>query len=224
MAAVPRKRRRSWFIASTFAALMLLRLSSLDDGEVDIYVGDLVQVTSQGVEAGVQDHLDDLPIVIAGGSQRTDIVVADDASRPDQLGGKAPGHFGLRIVGGAAAVGRNLGVIEPCAAPGAIGVQRQAVWASVFLGDGERDTRRRLGAKHAVVERSEQAQISPQRGGADGEQPNHVGHAAEPFCGGSKHLAGGERCLIDRWGWKPRHGSSPWRGDTWSIPSISRTD
>src|SRR3981081_4527393 len=126
MAAVPRKRRRSWFITSTFEALMSLSLSSRDDREVDIYVVDLVQVTGQGVEAGVKDHLDDLPIVIAGGSQRTDIVVADDASRPDQLGGKAHGDFGLRIVGGAAAVGRNLGVIKPRAAPGAIGVQRQA--------------------------------------------------------------------------------------------------
>src|SRR4030088_1644020 len=113
MAAMPRKRRRSWFIASTFEALMSLSLSSLDDGEVDIYVGDLVQVTGQGVEAGVQDHLDDLPIVIAGGSQRTDIVVADDASRPDQLDGEAHGDFGLRIVGGAPAGGGNFRCLEP---------------------------------------------------------------------------------------------------------------
>ena len=90
----------------------------------------LVDGAGQHVQAGVQNDLDDLCVVVAGGFQRAEIVVADRALRPNKLGGKADGGVGLRIVGGAVAVGGDLGVIEPNAVAGAEGVQRQAVLAS----------------------------------------------------------------------------------------------
>jgi hypothetical protein len=43
------------------AVFFLINLSCLDGGEVDIGVGDLVEVAGQGVQPGVHDDLDDLP-------------------------------------------------------------------------------------------------------------------------------------------------------------------
>src|SRR5882757_6102803 len=99
-------------------AVMSVSLSCFDEGEVDVGLANLVDGAGERVQGGVEDDLDDLPVVVAGGLQRAEIAVADRALGADELGGKADRSVGLRIVGGAVAVGGNLGVIEPDAVAG----------------------------------------------------------------------------------------------------------
>jgi hypothetical protein len=102
---------------------MSVSLSWLDEGEVDAGFAGFGDDAGEGVETGVENDLDDLGVAVTGGLQRADIVVADRGFGPHQLAGKAHRGFGLRIVGGAAAVGGDLGVIEPDAIAGAVDVQ-----------------------------------------------------------------------------------------------------
>src|SRR5712671_2409627 len=93
-------------------AVMSVSLSWLDEGKVDVGLANLVDKAGERVEPGVQDDLDDLRVVVAGGFQRAEIVVADRTLAASKLCGKRDRGVGLRIVGGAAAVGGDLGVIE----------------------------------------------------------------------------------------------------------------
>src|ERR1700754_4284171 len=104
-------------------AVMSVSLSWLDEGEVDVGLANFVDGAGEGVQRGMEDDLDDLSVVVTGGLQRAEIAVADRALGAGKFCGKADRCVGLRIVGGAVAVGGDLGVIETDAVAGAEGGQ-----------------------------------------------------------------------------------------------------
>ena len=71
------------------------------------------------------------------------------------LGGEAHGSVRFRVVGGAAAVGRDLCVVELGEVLAEIRVGGQAVVAAVDLGDGERDALVRRGWQRALAQRAD---------------------------------------------------------------------
>src|ERR1700733_6035728 len=111
-------------------AVMSVSLSWFDEGEVDVGLANLVDGAGGRVQPGVQDDFGNLPLVVAGGLQRAEIVVANGALSTHEFCGKRDRGVGARIVGGAAAVGGDLRVIESDAVAGMEGVQRQTVLAS----------------------------------------------------------------------------------------------
>ena len=74
-------------------------LAGGDNREVDVGLGDFVDVIRPGVERDVQHDLDHLRIVIAGGLDGLHVVFTDMAAFARDLDGEAYGGVGLGIVG-----------------------------------------------------------------------------------------------------------------------------
>jgi hypothetical protein len=100
----------------------------------------------------VQNDLDHLRVVIAGELDGADVVVAHMAARARHLGGETDGGVGLDVVGGAGAVGGNLGIVELGEVLAEIGVSGQAVVTAVDLGDRKRNALARRGRQRAFAE------------------------------------------------------------------------
>ena len=71
------------------------RLAGGDDGEVDVGLGDFVDVIRPGVERDVQHDLDHLRVVVAGGLDGVDIVFTDVAALARDFDGEA--YCGVRL-------------------------------------------------------------------------------------------------------------------------------
>src|SRR5215468_8110868 len=104
-------------------------LGSVDDGEVDLGLGDLIEVVGEAVLGDERDDLDDLGIAEAGGSDRGDVLIAHVAALPRHLRCKTNGGVCFGITRGTLAIESDflradLREIQP-----QIGVRREAIVA-----------------------------------------------------------------------------------------------
>ena len=98
----------------------------------------------------MQYDLDDLRVVVSRELDACEVRIRHVTTFADDLDREAYRGIGLGIVGGAAAVGGDLGVIELGDVLAEIGVGRQAVAAAIDLGDGEGDPLAGLGIERTL--------------------------------------------------------------------------
>src|SRR5215472_16370054 len=140
-------------------------LGSVDDGEVDLGLGDLIEIVGEAVLGDERDDLDDLGIAEAGGSDRSDVLIANVASLFRHLRCKTDGSVCFGITRGTLAIESDflradLREIQP-----QIGVRREAIVAAVHLGDRQCNA---LAGLHieSLAQRSLEAREASERGGA----------------------------------------------------------
>jgi hypothetical protein len=100
-------------------------------------------------------------------------VLAHDLDR------EAHGRIGLEIVRCAVAVGGDLGVVEFGQVLAEISVGRQAVVATVNLGDSERNALARRRWQGSLAQGTVEAEVALEGGRTVGDETEHVRHDAE---------------------------------------------
>ena len=116
------------------------------------------------------DDLDDVGFTVAGIAHFQQFGGRDFAHVGDQGAGKPDGNGRLFIPAGAGAVGLDLGAIEARLAADRR-VRRQAILATVLLGQGEGDALARLRVERTVAGDAVQAQEGLEGGRASWQRP-----------------------------------------------------
>ena len=124
------------------------------------------------------DDLDDVGFAVAGIAHFQQFGSRDFAHVGDQGAGKPDGDGRLFIPAGAGAVGLDLGAIQARLAADCR-VRRQAILATVLLGQGEGDALARLRVERAVAGDAVQAQECLEGGRGVGEDLEEIGHHAK---------------------------------------------
>ena len=109
------------------------------DREVDVCLGDFVDVVGPGVEGHVEHDLDDLSVAVAGELDGAQVVFAGVPALAGDPGGKADGGIGLGIVRRATTVGGDFGIVELGQVLRHIAVGGEAIVAAIDLGYREGD-------------------------------------------------------------------------------------
>jgi len=118
----------------------------------------------------------------------------------DHLGGEAERRIRLRFGRTALAVRGELGVFELREVLPEVRVRREAIVATVDLGDGERDALAGPRVERALAERTVQPEVALERGGAVGDDAEQVGDDAELLLDGREQRLRGDGGGFDRGG------------------------
>jgi hypothetical protein len=155
------------------------RVPRRDDRKVDLGLRNGVDVVGPNVEDHVLDDLDDLRVRVARGLDCTHVLVANVTALAHYAARKT--HSGIRfcIVRCAAAIRRHLGIIEMGDVLAEVRVRREAIIATVELGNSKSNAFASSHRHFALAEGTRQADITFERSWARGNHTEHIRHAAE---------------------------------------------
>ena len=166
-------------------------------GKVDFGVESDVDVIGPGIERDVLDDLQQFGVAIAGGPDGLDIGLADLAAVLRDEHGKAHGGIGLDVVGPAAAIGGDFGIVEFDEVLAGIGVVGEAVVAAMQLGDGQCDALAGRQGQRPFRQCFEEAQVPLQYRRAIADQAKEVRQPADPALHRFQQRPRCGRCVFD---------------------------
>ena len=163
-----------------------------NDREVYHGAGNVVDVVGQDIERDQRGHFDDLGIVQAGCTGRSQIRVADLAAAQGDLARQRGNRAAAALARSGDGIRRQAGALAHQ------GVGRQAVSAPVDLADGEGDAFSLRWAQRTVLQCAVQLQVAGQGVGGMGKRAEQIGHHAQlclgvlqyGLCGGAGLVEG----------------------------------